>query len=67
MTEVLRKIEGTNRGIDCTPEQRQEIDRIIEQVRRPYLHAHKIPKHFMRLCRRSPPEHLPLWRRSRRP
>lgn len=32
VTEVLGKIEGTNRGVDCTPKQREEIDVIIEQV-----------------------------------
>lgn len=32
VTEVLGRVEGTNRGIACTPEQREEIDGLIEQV-----------------------------------
>ncbi|CAM9133964.1 unnamed protein product, partial [Hapterophycus canaliculatus] len=32
VTDLLGKIEGTNRGVDCTPDQRTEIDAIIEQL-----------------------------------
>lgn len=32
VTKMLGKIEGTNRGIDCTGSERDSIDRIIEQV-----------------------------------
>lgn len=32
VTSLLGKIEGTNRGVDCTPEQQEEIDGIIDQV-----------------------------------
>ncbi len=62
MTEVLGKIEGTNRGIDCTPEQRQEIDGIIEQVRQPYT----LPQRSSCLNRRTPPGWMPPALASRR-
>lgn len=32
VTEVLRRAEGTDRGASATPEQRAEIDALIEQV-----------------------------------
>ncbi|CAM9731826.1 unnamed protein product [Scytosiphon promiscuus] len=32
VTDLLGKIEGTNRGVDCTLDQRTEIDAIIEQL-----------------------------------
>lgn len=32
VTEMLGKIEGTNRGIDCTSSERDSIDGIIERV-----------------------------------
>ncbi|CAN0180945.1 unnamed protein product, partial [Ectocarpus fasciculatus] len=32
VTSLLGKIEGTNRGVDCTPEQQKEIDGIIDQL-----------------------------------
>lgn len=44
VTEVLRRIEGTNRGVDCTPEDREEIDGLIYQasvVIRCFLECHQ--------------------------
>lgn len=32
VTLILRQIEGTNRGVDCTTDEREEIDALIEQV-----------------------------------
>eukprot|EP00904_Undaria_pinnatifida_P001096 jgi/Undpi1/10988/HiC_scaffold_30.g13289.m1 len=32
VTDLLARIEGTNRGVDCTAEQRQGIDGIIKQA-----------------------------------
>ena len=32
VTDLLSRIEGTNRGVDCTPEQRQGIDGLIKQA-----------------------------------
>lgn len=32
VTQILGKIDGTDRGLMCTPEERQSIDGMIEQV-----------------------------------
>lgn len=33
VTEVLRRIEGSDRGASASPEQQKEIDALIEQVK----------------------------------
>lgn len=32
VSDVLRRVEGTDRGANASPEQRKEIDGLIEQV-----------------------------------
>lgn len=32
VSEILRRVEHTDRGVNASPEQRKEIDRLIEQV-----------------------------------
>lgn len=47
VSAVLERIEGTNRGVDCSLEQREEIDGLIEQV------TNRLPPSF------PPPPYVP--------